>query len=153
MPYEKWTLEKCQEEAKKYSSKIAFHKNASKAFHAAYRNNWIKIVCEHMVNPRTITFEKCELLAGKCKTRSEFKQRFSSAYAAAIRNNWLDEICQNLTEGRKPNNYWTFERCQNVAKNFKTRGTFKITSAAVYKKSCQSGWLDTFFPKEPKHPL
>lgn len=43
-----WTIEKCQEEALKYNTKICFLKNSQAAYEAAYKKGWLNDICIHM---------------------------------------------------------------------------------------------------------
>ncbi len=45
----KWTKEKCQEEALKYSSRSEFSRGNGSAYAASNRNKWLDIICSHMI--------------------------------------------------------------------------------------------------------
>lgn len=46
-----WTLDRCQEEAKKYKTKVEWRLEGRASYSAANRNRWISKCCEHMENP------------------------------------------------------------------------------------------------------
>jgi len=43
---------------------------------------------------------------------------------------------------KKPNGYWTFERCQEEALKYKTRKEFFKKSSGCYHRSIKNGWLN-----------
>lgn len=44
---------------------------------------------------------------------------------------------------RKPNGYWTYERCQEEALKYDYRSKFANESSSAYGKSSKNNWLDT----------
>jgi predicted GIY-YIG superfamily endonuclease len=96
----------------------------------------------------TWTKDKCAAEANKYKTRADFKKGSRGAYSAVQKNGWLDEICSHMEELKKPNGYWTKERCADEAKKFKTRKAFRESSATACVISRRKGWMDEFFPKK-----
>jgi hypothetical protein len=53
---------------------------------------------------------------------------------------------------RKPNGYWSYDRCYEEALKFKSRKAFKTGSPTAYDTARQKGWLDnyTWMPKPMK---
>ena len=45
---EKWTLDDCKEDARKFSTRDEWKNNSRKAFQTAWRMGWLDICCEHM---------------------------------------------------------------------------------------------------------
>lgn len=88
------------------------------------------------------TLEKCAEVARKYETKKEFSRANRSAYTTAHRNGWLDQICEHMTPLRKPDNYWTKERCIKAAKKFKTRHEFQKGDISPYITAHREGWLD-----------
>jgi predicted GIY-YIG superfamily endonuclease len=88
------------------------------------------------------TKERCKEVASLFNTRSEFSKAYRGAYSKAHRMDWLDGICSHMTYTRKPNNYWTKERCQKEALKYNTRSKFKDDFPSAYKSSKTGGWLD-----------
>ena len=43
---------------------------------------------------------------------------------------------------RKPRNYWTYEKCKEVALKYNTRTEFNINDKSCYLKSYKNNWLD-----------
>ena len=142
---EKWTYDKCKEEALKYTSRKEFHK--STAYHKARRNGWLDDVCSHMeqkVKPSGYwTKERCAEIALKYKTRKEFNKNDVNVYNTCVRNDWLDDVCSHMIYKKyKPKGYWTKENCEKEAIKYKTRKEFKTFSSSAYNCSVIYGWLD-----------
>jgi len=89
--------------------------------------------------------EKCKEEALKYKTKKEYLKK-SPSYFSAHRNKWLDEICSHMIELRKPNKYWTYERCLQEAKNKKTKIEFR-KSFRAYSSALQNNWLNEIYLK------
>jgi hypothetical protein len=90
------------------------------------------------------TKDKCKEEALKHKTRKEFKINNDSAYRSALRNGWLEEVCAHIPRLRNPNNYWTKDKCEEVAKKCKTRKEFHQIYRVAHQKAKKSGWFEGF---------
>jgi hypothetical protein len=91
------------------------------------------------------TKEKCKEYALKCKTKIEFIKKFPSAYGSARKNKWLNDICGHMLSLRKPNGYWTKEKCYEESLKYKCKSKFQKSQHA-YKKSIKNKWIDEFYP-------
>ena len=157
-PYNYWTLERCKEEALGYETRTEFQKQSKSAYQKSLKNNWLDKICDHMKDlqkPRGYwTFEKCKEEALKYRTKKELKKTNGSVYNIAHKNNWIVDICSHMEEIKKPNGYWTFERCKEEALKYKTRTEFQSTSVRAYQKSLKNNWLDNICShmKENKKP-
>jgi hypothetical protein len=40
--------------------------------------------------------------------------------------------------------YWTYERCKEEGRKYKTRKEFKYNAITAYKKSIKNNWIDVF---------
>jgi len=88
------------------------------------------------------TFEKCKEEALKYYTKKEFHHKSGSAYDSACTHGWLDEIQSHLKGNRKPNNYWTKEKCKEEALKYETRNEFQRNSRSAYTASRRNFWID-----------
>ena len=87
------------------------------------------------------TKEKCREESLKYKSRSEF-QKNSLAYSPCYDHKWLDEVCSHMFQKKKPNGYWTNERCKEEALKYTTKSQFKKTEPCAYRTSRLNGWLN-----------
>ena len=144
--YSIWTKEKCKEEVKKYKSRSEFKKKNGSAYYAALKNNWFDEITSHipyLQNPAGYwDFEKCIKEAKKYITRTKFQRGSSSAYKIARENHWLDEICTHMISPQKPNGYWDFKNCFEIAKEYSSRKEFQYGAGGAYRSARKNHWLD-----------
>lgn len=128
-----WTLENCKNEALKYHTRKEFQKNASGAWSAACRNNWLNICCKHMhIRFKTITLEDCIEDASKYNTKIEWCKSSNALYNRACRNNWIEQCCKHM----KP--YFTIltlEDCIEDALKYTTKISWVENSRSIYDKA------------------
>jgi len=108
-------------------------------------NNWIilnKAKAGALGGYLKWSYEKCKDVSKECFTRNEFCNKFHGAYKSAKKFGWLDEICSHMIEIQKPNGYWTFEKCKEVALLSKTRDTFQRKYSGAYNVARLNNWLD-----------
>lgn len=141
-----WTKEKCRDEAKKYDTRREFQEKSNVAYNKAYQNKWLDDICTHMHQTRKPagywTKEKCHEEALKYKTRGEFQKKANTVYRRAHSNTWLDDICAHMINIRKPNDYWTKEKCHEIALQFKEKKDFRSSAGNVYAAAHRGGWID-----------
>jgi predicted GIY-YIG superfamily endonuclease len=84
----------------------------------------------------------CLKNAKKYKSRREWYEKSPSAYAAALKNKWVDDCCNHMVLLRKPNGYWTKERCIEDAKKYQTRANWQYKSRRIYSQALKNKWVD-----------
>jgi len=141
-----WTKSNCKRAAADCKSRSEFGEKYSQAYTISNKNGWLDEICAHMdisMKPAGYwTKERCHEEALKYNTRSEFNQKASGAYHKARKLNCLDEICLHMIQNKKPDGYWTEERCLNVARKFKTKKQFRASAGNVYAAVHRGGWLE-----------
>jgi hypothetical protein len=141
-----WTKDRCMVEARKYSTKDAFVKGSGGAAAACYLMGWMDEVGGHFslftLPANYWTKERCAASARQCRTRAEFRKRFDVARQIAQRNGWMDEICQHMAITKRPNGYWTKQRCREAALKYSRRGQLATGCSAAYDAAYKRGWLD-----------
>jgi predicted GIY-YIG superfamily endonuclease len=152
----KWTKEKCLEIALKYEYRIDWHKENANSYQAALRYGWLKECTEHMKRHQREkgywTKEKCHKEALKYKSRYSFTKGSPGAWMSATRRGFLDEICSHMeTTIRISSDYWTFEKCEALAKFCTGRKDFYDKYIKAYKASIKFGFLDTLFPHKDNY--
>ena len=88
------------------------------------------------------TYEMCKQQALKYNSRGTFEQNESGCYKAAIRLGIYEEICKHMEYLKLPNNYYTKEKCSEIAKLYKFRTEFSNGNGSAYSKCLRKGWLD-----------
>jgi predicted GIY-YIG superfamily endonuclease len=141
----KWTFELCKKEALKYNTRGEFQK--SLAYSSANKNGWLNEICCHMIGPKKPhnywTKEKCKEKADRYQTKQEFRINASAAFNKAEKMKWLKEITLHMKEIKKPNGFWTLEKCIIESKKYKSYIEFQSNSSSAYGASLKNGWLKT----------
>lgn len=137
-----YTYEKCMEIADGYDNMAMFRKEQSGAYNSAKKHGWLS---EYVWLVKQFKWTKETLLeeAKKYKTRSEFAREKPGAYEYAQKHSLLDK-CTWFDDVKKPNGYWTFERCQDESKKYEYRGDYRKGSNGSYKVALKNGWIDGF---------
>ena len=91
---------------------------------------------------RKWTIELCHKEALKYKTRWDFQQFSSNEYTAAKNHSWLDGICSHMESQIKSPDYWTKDKCVDVAKKYKSRNEFRVNATYPYKICSINGWIE-----------
>jgi hypothetical protein len=145
----KWTFEKLQEEASKHKSRSDFEKENLSAYNSALKRGFLDQICSHM-GPRKNepwTDEELFNVALKYKTRSDFFNNDNGAYQAAKIRGLFEKISAHMPKvdrsGENGSSFkWTFEKLQEEALKYKTRGEFQKYSSA-YSTACGKKLLDS----------
>jgi predicted GIY-YIG superfamily endonuclease len=89
------------------------------------------------------TYENCKECALKCKSKNEIKLKYNGAYSSMFKHNWYKELTSHLNDtNKKPNGYWTFERCKEEALKYKVKKDFEKGCVSAYNKCVKNKWLD-----------
>jgi len=145
--------EKCHIEAKKYTNKSDFQNGSGSAYNASKKWKWLDEVCSHMegYKPKGYwTLENCHIEAKKFNTRCKFRIGSPSAYTIVCKYGWLDEVCSHMIDIVNPKEYWTKERCREIALKCKSRGEFNKKYYSAYNIARLNGWLDEICPHLPR---
>jgi len=141
----KWTLDACKADASIFRTKNEWQKNSRNGYSAAYKNNWLTACCVHMEEGRKPngywSLARCQQDARRFKTKLAWHTNSPSGYATARVKGWIADCCSHMSISRVPNGYWTLERCIVVAKSFKTKKTWRLSSASSYAVAKNKGWL------------
>ena len=149
-PVNYWTLEKCLEVSKNYSYQTEWLKNDAGSYDAAYRNGWLEQCCAHMRSREEVlaevntvwTLEAVQADALRFSTKKEWREHGPKSYDAAKRHNWVSLCDSHMVPGRKPNNYWTFERIQEEALKYRRRSDWQRAHPSSFAKAQKMEWLD-----------
>jgi hypothetical protein len=139
--WRQWTKEEVMQEAAKYKSRKDFERGCVSAYRAAKAMDVYEEACAHMKGNTRWAPEGVAELASQCKTRNDLQKGWPGAYKAAKRWGILDEIFSHV-DTKKPNGYWTKERCQEVAMQYEKKAIFQNTEFSAYNAAFKNGWLD-----------
>lgn len=142
-----YTYEKCYMEALKYEYYNDFVKKARAYYRAAYRSGWVVdytwLKQVHVKTVKTWTYEMCVEESKKYTSRSEFSKKSNGAYAMSRKNKWLDGFVW-LKPQLHPSGYWTYERCAEESKKYRTTSEWRKKSQMSYKVATNNGWKKDF---------
>ena len=138
-----WTLERCKEDAARFTSRWEWQKQHQAGYHAAQRNGWVNECCAHMEPiQRSWDLGSCKKDAARFESRHEWQLESSGGYYAAQRNGWLDECCAHMISSRRKSGHWTKARCLKDASGFCYRFQWQQESPSAYSAAKKKGWLD-----------
>lgn len=137
-----YTYVKCFEIAIKYKKLTDFRKKHNGAYTTAKENDWLK---DYTWLEKQFKWTEDTILeeAKKYKTRSDFAKAKPGAYEYAIKHSLLNK-CVWFEESKKPNGYWTYEKCLEESKKYNYRGDYRKGSNGSYKVAIRNGWIDDF---------
>lgn len=92
---------------------------------------------------RKWTYEKCQEEAKKYRTKSEFQKGNPAAYRFSRINGFLESF-DWFEEIKKPNGYWTRERCEEESRKYHSKTEFVKGCSAAHHAAVVNGWLDDF---------
>ncbi len=142
-----WTLERCKEDAKKYKTKTEWARSKSCAYNIASINKWITECSLHMFEKHKPAgywddIENVKAKALTFSTKSEWNSKSSASYRAAKKNGWFEEISASLQTIRKPNGFWTKEKCLEEALKYSSVKEWKENNGSSYNSAKLIGWYD-----------
>ena len=145
-PDRKWTIDKIKEVALKCNTRSEFFSKYVSAYNRARLEGVLDEVCAHMSPSRTgkfWTYGRCHEETLKYSSRSEFQNNASSAYNSAFKNKWLDEICSHMIFKHRPDNFWNFDKCIQVAQEFKSITELSKKFPGAYTAIRRNKWQDS----------
>jgi predicted GIY-YIG superfamily endonuclease len=148
-----YTKEEVLNESIKYKTRDNFRVGSSGAYKAAKRLNIMSEATKHMgKSPNEKQYTKEEILesAGRYKYQRDWKNNERSIFNSAKtydkpngkeREFWL-ECISHMDYIYKPNGYWTYEKCAEISKKFKTLKEFRedLEFGEVYKRIKFNKW-------------
>jgi len=85
--------------------------------------------------------DHCLEEARKYKTKAEWQDKSPLSYRWASKNGWVDECSSHMTLTRKPDGYWTFERCKQAASKYQTKVEWRAGDRASFSAANRRGWV------------
>jgi hypothetical protein len=95
-----WNFENVHKEAKKYTFRSEFLRNARGAYNSANKQGWLNQVCSHMSDGRSgkkiWTKKMVTEEAEKYCHKVDFERESPDAYNAAVDKKWIDSFCEHM---------------------------------------------------------
>lgn len=141
-----WNKENCFNVAKKCKTISEFKKQYTTAYKLCLKNKWQVEFYAHMKplkKPNGYWNKKrCLELAKNITSRTDFLKKHQFVYNIIRKNKWENECYAHMNELRKPNGYWTKERCKEDAKKYKTKKEWKEKSYTSRVLCIKNNWTD-----------
>lgn len=153
----KWNKTTCYKEALNFSSRKEFQRGNVGAYTRALRKGWLEgyTWLQRPTSARLKwTKEKCFQEAMLYQSITDFSKKSPGAYAAAIKNGWINQY-DWFIKVYKPTGYWTYDKCLEEAKKYKSRSEFEYGkgSGTAYRIARKNGWIkDYTWFIEKQHP-
>ena len=87
------------------------------------------------------TLERCMEDAIRFNRPADWKKGSPSGYAMAQRKGWLAQCKAHMTDGRKPNGYWSLSKCKEEALKYESRSDWQRESVRSYATAQYYGYL------------
>jgi len=137
-----WNIKKnVLKDAKIFKTKAEWKKNNSSPYASAVKNGWLNECCKHMTTSIK-TKHYCKKDAKRFTTRTQWLKESKTIYHYAHDKGWLIECCSHMISIKKPNGYWTKEKCIEEARNFNSTKEWSSISSSSYSVAKTKGWLD-----------
>ena len=146
-----WTKATCLEVARKCSSKSELRRLFPYAYSSALKHGWLDDYTwfETLWAPKWDK-DTCYKEAKKYTSRGDFKKGSPYAYSSARKHGWLDDYTWfNPVRKCVPQGYWTYERCYEEAKKYKSLKEFEENANGARQYASKMGWIKdyTWFEK------
>lgn len=139
MKYNRWTKEKTFEEARKYSSRSEFSKNAKGAYVAAGKHGWLdEMSWLQPLHRSRWTKEEAIEEALKYQTIKDFINNAPGAYQASLKYGWAEE----MTWLKAGNRTWTRESVIEESRKYSSRTELARACMGAYLYAKKHGMLD-----------
>jgi hypothetical protein len=133
----------------KYKSIGEFKKDYPTEYKYLHHKGWVEKICEdvgwkyRVVKPKNYwTKERCIEEALKYKVKEHWVKNSKSSYNAAKKNGWYYECIAHIVPTRKPNGYWTKERCLETAFKYDNKQGWKKNNPSANGSARKNGWFE-----------
>ena len=92
------------------------------------------------MDKRKWDFETCKTEALKYKNRKDFKEYAYKYFKYAQRNKITAQICSHMELLRKPNNYYTYDKCVEITSKYYSLKEFTKNEAVAYGVILKNDW-------------
>ena len=147
-PYTRWnpfdyttlTYEKCKNICSKYNKINELIKNHRQCWNVCKRNGWLYDFFDS-TEPTPYDYEEAKKIVSEYKNRTVFMKEQYNLYCAILRNGDR-ALLDNLERGRRPNGYWNYEKCKEVALKYSTRKELAKKGGTCLRKIRSQGWYE-----------
>ncbi len=88
------------------------------------------------------TLEKCKNVSVGYENQADLMRDHHDAYSAIKEHGWQQECFAPMKGKKKPNGYWTLERCKVEAKKYNSPADMKRGNSKAYSAMKSHGWYE-----------
>lgn len=86
--------------------------------------------------------DNCLNEARKYENKSAWQSGSPLSYRWASRNGWLEKCSAHMVNVRKPDGYWTLERCKEISSKYQTKVEWRAGDRASFTAAKRGGWFE-----------
>lgn len=90
-----------------------------------------------------LSYEKCYNIAKQYSNIRDFRKNSNNVYSKSHKMGWIKDYTW-FEPLKKPNGYWDYNRCYEVAKDCNSRTEMKTTNSSAYNVAKDNKWLDDY---------
>jgi len=113
-----WTKKRCMEEALKFNLKTEWKRYSCSSHIAAIKNGW---------------YDECTAHMRTSKFFNNIQQKLKNVEFSKLKK---------IKKDKKPNGYWTKERCLEEARKHSFKNLWKKNSNSSYRAAKKNGWYE-----------
>ena len=143
-PNEYWTYDKCKEVALECESNKNFRKKYSSAYKKIIENDWLELISHFKKTQKPKgywTYDKCKDAALECSNINELCKKYGVVHNLIYKNKWT-ELISHFPENKKPNGYWTYDKCKNESLKYIYRSEFCEKTPTAYRTVLKNNWIE-----------
>jgi len=149
-----WTVEKVYEVYDKYKhlTRSQLQEEMAGLYKAVSK---YKLLDEMFpIKRKPLSYEHCKKVASQYTYYFEFREKSSAAYNTCLKNKWFDimsHLIKNVTlKPRKVVTKYTYEICQELSKDCRTRSDFERKYSGAFKFLKKNNLVDDLYPKKKR---
>jgi len=150
-----WTLERCLEISRQYTTRGEWQKTHSTSYQAARKHGFLNECTAHMTRVKQPNGYYTKMVCLESARLYSCKRDWSvgniSAYGIARRRGWLEECCAHMVSSIQLK--WTKEQCMSIARKYSIKNEWRQgVDSASFRAARNHGWLDECCRHmKPKH--
>lgn len=147
-----WTKERVLKEVRRYKTYKELRKKNRSVTEAARLGGYLDEIHKILSSDEGYSTKKpghwqkkvnCIDAAKQCSTYAEFTRTYAQAYRSVRLNGWIEEFKKMFPpSGRKPDGYYSYEKCKEIASKCNTRKEFETLDVVAYDKCRNKGWIE-----------
>lgn len=137
------TYDYCKEICRQYTHVSDLRKGNLPVYNVCAKNGWFEEFFDYYQKFYRRGYDDCKEITSKYTNSTLFRKSEPKIYDAILRNKWYD-LLEHMEGDRNPPGYWTYERCKDTARKYRTKKALTKDHAACSHVIYQNGWYELF---------